>query len=217
MRTARYALWAVAFLTPAAWLGLLLTCVYRPGAACEPANFAAAPLAIGAGAGLWFGLLYWRKAHRHATRGWWQRIAGPGAWKEFRHGVKSLWEGEEESPAIVGELRFTRRRWRVKAPNGQIVLVDRVRFWHWLDAVDALQRQLPPGHSAVAIRKWKNKKFEGLTVSEGEILAWREILKAVGAVEYRTRDARSMYYIVGQGAVWGRVESYEAIQASEVY
>jgi hypothetical protein len=221
MKTARYALWSIAFLTPAAWLAMLLGCV-KYGAdwpsTCEPVNYAAVPLAIGALVAAWFGVVHLRKAHRTATRGWPRRIVGPWAWRTLAHGVKAVWEGgEEPGLMIVGEVRFTRRRWLIPVANGQTVLVDRVRFWHWLEAVDALQRTLPPGQSAISMRRWKNKKFEGLKVSEGEVLAFREILKAVGAVEYRTRDARSMYYVAGQGATWGRVEAYEKLQESEEY
>lgn len=217
---ARYAAAAVAFLVPTAWALMLLGCV-KYGvdwpATCEPVNYAAAPLAVGAGVWAVMGVVYLRRAHRRATKGMWRRVQ-LGGWHSFERAVRVAWGSEEDPPGLIaGETRFERRRWLIDAPNGQRVSVDRVRFWHWLMEVDRLQSGLPPGQSAISMRRWRGRKFEGEKLSEGEVLAYREILKAVGAVGYRTADARSMYYLVGAGATWGRVEQFEKILESEVY
>lgn len=218
---ARYSLAAAVFLTPASWLLLGLGCLKYGETwpqTCEPVNYAAAPLAVGAGVSLWFGALYWWRAHRAATRRMWQRVH-LGGWQTMELVKRIAWGSEEEPPGLIaGETRFERRRWLVPVPNSRRrVSVDRWRFWQWLVEVDKLQRALPPGESAIAIRRWKGETFKGRKITEGEILAFREILKAIQAVDYTTDDARSMYYVPGQGAVWGRVEEAERVMESEVY
>lgn len=218
--TAGYALAAVAFLIPAVWLLLGLSCLKYGDTwpqTCEPVNYGAAALGVGAGVWAVMGVVYLRRAHRRATKGMWRRV-NLGGWKTLERAVRVAWASEDDPPGLIaGEIRFERRRWLIDAPNGQRVSVDRVRFWHWLMEVDVLQRSLEPGRSAISMRRWRGRKFEGEKLSEGEVLAYREILKAVRAVGYRTADARSMYYMPGVGAVWGRVEEFEKIMESEVY
>lgn len=218
---ARYSLAAVAFLTPAAWLLMLLACVKYGSdwpATCQPVNYAAAPLAVAAGVWAVMGVVYLRRAYRRATKGMWRRV-NPGGWRVMERVVRVAWGSEDDPPGLIaGEARFERRRWLIPCPNGQDVWVDRAEFWRWLrDGVEPLHATLPPGHSAISKRHWRGRKFQGRKLQEGDVLAFREILKAIKAVDYRTKDARSMYYIPAAGAVWGRVEEFEKIQESEVY
>lgn len=211
MKTARYAALAVAFLTPATWLAMLLGCVKYGDTwpqTCEPVNFAAAPLAIGALVLLPIGLTYVERARRRASKGMWLRGLGLG--RSFERVAKMIW-GSELGPgaAIVGEARFTRRRWLIPVANGQRVWVDRREFWLWLNEVEALHRRLPPGESAIGERIWKPK------LKEGRYLAYCRILEAVGRCEYPTDDPRSRRYV--PGLAWSACESFELIQESEEY
>lgn len=223
----RYALIAIAFLTPGAWLALALGCLKYGDAwpqTCQPVNYAAAPLAIGAVVGLWFGLVYLRRAHRRATHGQWRRAFIPGL-RTLESATEAVWMtgkkvlawSDEPGDLITGEMRFERRRWLIHCPNGQRVHVDRAEFWRWLQAVEKIAAGLPPGQSAVSMRRWRGQVFEGRILSEGDVLAFREILRAVGALEWRTGDYRSMRYVACAGAVWGRVEAMEQVQESEGY
>lgn len=216
----RLTLLSLAFTAPAAWAVTLAGCLLWPGVAvCGlPYLYPLVTLGVIVLTLAPLGLTYSERARRKASRGMWQRAAVTGGtFASVKEVVSGLWGDGDQGAAIVGEVRFERRRWSVDAPNGQRVYVDRARFWRWLQAVDKLQRELPAGQSALSMRRWKGRTFEGARLGEGDVLAFREILKAVGAVEYRTHDARSMYYVVGPGAVWGRVEEFEKIQKSEVY
>jgi hypothetical protein len=216
---ARYSLAAVAFLTPAVWLAMLLGCVKYGNVwpqTCEPVNFAAAPLAVGAGVAGVMGVIYMRRAHRRATKGMWRRVS-LGGWKSFEHRLETVkalaWGSEDEAPGLItGEGRFERRRWLVPVKNGQRVWVDRAEFWVWLrDQVEPLAATLPPGHSAIASRLWKKK------LGEGKYLAYCAILEATKRCEWPTGEARSRRYVSRGGAVWSVVEEFEKIMKSEVY
>lgn len=218
----RYSLLSLAFSIPAVWVLTLSGCLlWTDVAVCgSPYLYPLTALGVIALTLAPLGLTYAERARRKASRGMWHKVSTGTRFEQ----LAAVWQdagriawGESESEAITGEMRFERRRWLIDAPNGQRVYVDRQYFWRWLQAVDRLQRELPPGQSALSMRRWKGRVFEGTRLAEGDVLAFREILKAVGAVDYRTNDARSMYYVPGAGYVWGRVEEFEKTQKSEVY
>jgi len=221
----RYSLLSLVFTIPAAWALLTGGCLLWPLAeVCSlPYLYVLAALGVVVLTIAPLGLTYLERARRKASRGMWRKVGGlSGA--SFERAVDGIWSagqriawGDSEGEIITGEMRFERRRWIIPVRNGQVVYVDRRVFWRWLERVEALAHSLPPGESPVGMRRWRGRVVEGQRLREGDVLAFHEILAAVGRFEYATPDARSRRYVSRPGAVWGAVEEYEKVQRSEVY
>lgn len=215
----RYSLLSLAFTIPATWAMTLGGCLTWPDApACGlPYLYPLAALAVIALTLAPLGLTYAERARRKAGRGMWRKVGGLGGVRfeqVWSAGQRIAWG---DSEIITGEMRFERRRWLIPVKNGQAIYVDRRVFWRWLERVEALAQSLPPGESPVAMRRWRGQVVEDCRLREGDVLAFHEILAAVGRFEYPTPDARSRRYVSRPGAVWGAVEEYEKVQKSEVY
>lgn len=221
---ARYACAAIGFLTPATWLAMAGGCIRWPGwgAVCEPVSYGLAPLVIGTGVLGVMGLNYLDRAFRRSRKGMWTRHGGPGWGQTLQLNTKSiLWGSADDDAAqiqITGEMRFERRRWKLRVKNGQRIYVDRRVFWLWLEQVEALVPTLKPGQSPVKSKLWEGKVIEGYKLKEGDILAFCDILQACGRFHYPTPDPRSRQYVSRPGAAaWSVCEEFEKIQRSEEY
>lgn len=220
---ARYACAAIGFLIPAAWLAMAGACIRWSDwtLACEPISYGLAPLVIGAGVMGVMGLNYLDRAFRRSRKGMWQQHGGPEWGRSLQSSAKAIiWgnaEGDEAQYQITGEMRFARRRWTIRVKNGQRIHVDRRTFWLWLEQVETLAATLPAGRSPVSRRYWEGRTVDGLTIREGDLLAFWHILEAVGRFTYPRADARSRRYVAGGGAAWGAVEEFEKVMESEEY
>lgn len=207
----RYSLLSLAFTIPAAWAVTLAGCLLWPGApVCGlPYLYPLVTLGVIVLTLAPLGLTYSERARRRASRGMWQKPRGI----KLEWATSGLWgnAGETDHPALLTGPR--RRRWGpITVKNGQRVYVDKNEFYFWLrDEVEPLAKKIKPGESAISGRYWKPRLGEGL------YLAYVEILDAVGATRYVTDDPRSRQYVPSVGAVWGRIEAYEAIVRSEEY
>lgn len=223
----RYSLLSLTFTVPAAWALLTGGCLLWPRAeVCGlPYLYVLAALGVVVLTIAPLGWTYLERARRKAGKGMWRRGGVPGGGvSSVKSAFKALWDeehrigwGESSGEIISGEMRFERRRWLIPVRNGQVVYVDRRVFWRWLEQVEALAQTLPPGESPVGMRRWRGQVVEGQRLREGDVLAFHDILAAVGRFEYATPDVRSRRYVSKPGAVWGAVEEFEKVQRSEPY